>query len=666
MTHSTFAPNTPPVVGAPTGPYQPRVAFAGAFDPLLPQGARGSRPIWIGTDPVHTRDALQVPGITESPRSGGILASWDAMYALRIRLGWDVPLTPPAFTAPIPNAAGYVAKNLHTRARAYQPVMTSFLIARSMAINADPMRVGKTFETLAAVEALGLKHVLVLPPAIAKPGWAEQIAEYLGDECLLLSGRAGLEARWYCTVCRGRGWLGESWCEACRARNGSSYGSRLVQPVQSEALETGADLDAAQLTAAHVAGLRKAVGDAISRARFVICNYDILVTQQNSDAAGGKYEVEHLRGWSQILSSFAWDAVIADEAHMLRGRPNFRQKGKSRRDRALAVAQSARYVWALTGTPIYGKVADGWGLLDFITNGLFGRPHLAFEASYADGKHVQDPAKGIPKHWEAKGSTNELELKYRLSSYMLRRERAEIVPHMPAKTRQVQRLEARSKDKPPPRHMDAQAGIHDALRRTAAFKLPFVVEAVMAEMAEGMKSVICTYHVESTKEMYEAISKGCRTGEMAARSKLVNTKGWLIHGGVTADKRKPLADAFVQHPGAAFMVCSMGSVPGAISFKGASTVHFADLHHDPAVLLQVEDRAYEVDTKGLSIIYYVVERTVDEHVVGVVMPKMDQLERVVGDTGARDFSAVFGGKPSNESMDEIFARMCRAAEAMES
>lgn len=644
--------------------YSPPIGVASGVDPQLPYGARGARPVWIGTTGEHTRAALQIPGIVASPQ-GGVLASWDAVAGLYVRYRWNLPITAPTFTGTLPGIQRYLQLGLDKKARAYQPAMTSFLVQRAMAINADPMRVGKTFETLAAVEACGFKKVLVVPPAIAKPGWAEQVATFLDEECLILSGRSGLDARWFCKACMGAGWRGESWCSACRARNGSSYGSRLVHG--DVELDAGTlDLDDAVLSAAQIRAQQKAVADAIEKARVVICNYDILITQQAKTAAGARYEVDTLRGWSALLSSFAWDVIIPDEAHALRGKPKLRDSGKSRRDRLVSIARATKRVWALTGTPIYGRVSDGWGLLDVVTDGLFGRPHLSFEAAYADGKLVVDHERGIPKHWEAKGMTNVAELSTRIGAYMLRRERAEIVPFMPAKTRQVVRLEVRGKDKPPPRHMDAKAGIHEALRRTAGFKLPYVVSNVVDELSEGGKVVVCTYHVESAKEMFDAISKACRTGEMQARAKAVNVQGWLIHGSVAAEKRKPIADAFVRHAGAGFVVCSMGSVPGAISFKGASTVHFADLHHDPATLLQVEDRAYEIGTTGLSIIYYVVAQTVDEHVVGVVVPKMEQLERAVGDSAARDFATVFGAKQTDASADEIFARMCRAAEDAES
>jgi SNF2 family DNA or RNA helicase len=102
-------------------------------------------------------------------------------------------------------------------------------------------------------------------------------------------------------------------------------------------------------------------------------------------------------------------------------------------------------------------------------------------------------------------------------------------------------------------------------------------------------------------------------------------------------------------------------VPVAISLKGAQTVHFADLDFSPAAVLQAEDRPYEVGTNGLTIVYYVVENSVDEHVVEMLMGKMHTLENVVNEQTAGNFRAAFAGQSPEELAEEVWQRMVGAA-----
>jgi SNF2 family DNA or RNA helicase len=95
-----------------------------------------------------------------------------------------------------------------------------------------------------------------------------------------------------------------------------------------------------------------------------------------------------------------------------------------------------------------------------------------------------------------------------------------------------------------------------------------------------------------------------------------------------------------------------------ISLAGAASVFFADLHVEPATLLQAEDRALVHGIGGLDVEYFVVADTVDEHVVSIVMPKMEQIEVAMGDEEAGAFRAAF---TPEVVADEVWARMAAAA-----
>jgi SNF2 family DNA or RNA helicase len=591
----------------------------------FPLGQRGERPLRLSIDyPTARRLKELVPGIQTT--KGGIAFSWDMVPALQRVFAFDPNSLPSdGGTMDVPGLEEY-RKFFASKLRPYQREMVQFLGLRSYAINADPMRSGKTPTTLAAASLVGARKVLVVCPSIAKLVWATEIQKWMGLPSTLLYGRAGDEARTFCVTCVGSGRVDNEHCPDCKGRNGQSYGSIIHKPED--------------------------VRPALDAARFIICNYDLLIPQVKLDAAGKREERGDLPGWADLLMQLDVDLVIADEAHVLRGRSKKDRAGESRRDRLLAVSKGVPRFWALSGTPIYGRVADLWALLDVVTDGLYGRPFFDFDIRYAGGHKGE-------YGWVNDGRTNEEELKDRLEVFMLKRDRATILPHLPPKTRQVVRIDAGKAEFKQPRGKRTAGGLHGALRVTARLKEDAVVEAVSNECGEGAKVVVFSYLRENAESLAKAIAaQGDKDTRLASR----NFRVWCVSGDTPVEARFRQAQAFREWTGAGVFVATIDSVPVAISLKGAQSVHFADLTFDPASLLQAEDRPYEVGTSGLTIVYYMVEKTVDEHVVGLVLPKMETLESMVKERAAGDFRAAFGGVSDPDAMaEEVWARMEAAA-----
>ena len=488
---------------------------------------------------------------------------------------------------------------------------------------------GKTPTTLAAASLIGSEKTLIVCPSIAKLVWATEIAKWLGMPSLILYGRGADEARAYCLSCEGKGRdTTGSRCAACKAKNGSSYGYRIFR-----------DAEVPQALAEH---------------RFVIANYDILIPQARTDPAGKRELDATLGGWSEALRCAPFDLAIVDEAHVLRGRSTRERRGESKRDRLVDLSKGIERVWALSGTPIYGRVADLWSLLDYITDGLYGRPFFTFDVRYAGGGQGQ-------YGWVNDGATNVDELKSRLDTFMLKRDRRDIMPFMPPKTRQIVRLDSGKANFSKPKGTKGSSGLHAALRATARIKADAVVENVATECREGAKVVVYAYLRENAEALAKALAAACDKGEHSVPLKARHFRVWAVSGDTPVEARFKQAQAFREWQGAGVFVATIDSVPVAISLKGAQSVHFSDLNFDPASLLQAEDRPYEVGTTGLTIVYYVVEKTVDEHVVGLVLPKMEMLSNVVNETAAGDFKNAFGGVDPEALAEEVWARMAAAA-----
>ena len=565
-----------------------------------------------------------MPGIKATVNA--VQCSWDAAEVAAGLLGLEGIAAPVSEAPGLPGREEYQRLGLASRLRPYQREMVLFLARRAMGVNADPMRSGKTPTTIAACIAVGAPKVMIVCPAVARLVWATEVSKWAGAEALLLCGRGADEARWFCAPCNGTGRINGERCQSCKARNGSSYGTRLV---------SGAD----------------AVAEAVEGARWLVVNYDLLVPQAAHNEAGRKLAVDHLPGWASLLERQSGHVVVADEAHMLRGRGDLKRAGDSRRERLVQAAKGASRFWALTGTPLVGRVADLWGLLDTVTDGLFGRPFFDFDVRYAEGH------KGT-YGWVAQGATNVEELKARLNVLMWKRTRAELNQFMPPKTRQIVTLDLPADGMPRKSPGDTSKGVAAALRRTAKIKAPAVIEAVTAEMAEGAKVLVFAYLKKNAEDLAKAIGAACDKAPLKSR----NCAVWAVSGATPTDVRFRNAEAFRAHEGPAAFVATLDSIQVAISLKGAQSVHFADLHYEPAALLQAEDRPYEPGTRGVTVIYYVVGGSIDQHVVDLVLPKMETLENVARDAQAGEFAGAFRPAEEADLAEAIWARHTEAGE----
>lgn len=575
---------------------------------------------------------------------------------------------------------------------------------------------GKSLVLLAAAIALGAQKVLVACPALSKWVWADEIGKWLGASAVILEGRAGDVCREVCPACWGSGAqkLGGS-CPTCKGRSGTSLGVRIyrntnsveavtwapcgerpgrarVQRAVYDALEAGMSSEdvvvrsRGALTGGQVQralqAMEKAgrvhrlvealplpdVHAAIEKARFVIVNYDILTTQEEADPIGRTFKRGDLPGWVDVISQHKFDIAIGDESHLLRGRPsNNKRKGHTRRERFKDAVRRVPRVWLATGTPVFGFVRDLWGQLDACSGGLWGDRGAGYERwheydiAYAGGR--------VGTYgWEANGKTlrADNELRRRLRGFgtlnegyvMLKRPRSLILKDMPKKTRQVVRIDGDEYIA----HVGALAmdggGFKSAFDQTFEQKLDTVCDNMLTEMAEGAKVVAFTYH----RAHCEALAAALRTRmEGRVHGPVLRAHAadlWTCHGQQSSETRAALSKGFRAHSGAGAFVATIDAVQVSVSLFGATSVHFVDLHWSPAAMFQAEDRPYEPGCTGLTIMYYVVRGSVDEHVLTVVLPKIEHIQSLMDDEQADEAAVALRNHEEDElTIEEIMLRV---------
>ena len=696
-------------VPPPGGP--PPAAFGqrGELPVYLPTGTAGAR--WVA-------EIEQIPGVERAP--GGLVCAWDIAWAVsKLLTGVEMPL--PNWESRLPGMARYRALGLHTKTWPYQKEDIYFLTQRAWAVLGEPVRSGKSLIALGADVMVDSRKTLIVCPAQARLPWADEIQTWTGEAALVLYGRGGREARLRCVYCSGRGRLPGPdaltllQCPHCKQRNGQSYGYKIydVQDLVPRGVEGRLTCPKhPEVQVAAEPGVRLICGlcqleldQALARARYVLCNYDLLVRQHYDAGAGVLGVRSDLEGWTPILKQIPFDVCIADESHYLRGVTTAsKRRGEARNEKLFEVVGTSRVprVWMMTGTPFFGFVRDIFWPVEIASGGLWGRQTRMrgrrFFERYCEGRAGE-------YGYESKGRSiyAETELVRRLGVVMVQRPREELFKDAPPVPHQVVRLEldklpakARPRTSGEVRRATGQVGVAAAIKAVSEAKRELVMDRLMAELAEGNKLVVFCYHVESAKRTFLALEKAIHSREYRSRMTQVNAQAWLATGSGrnataptadaerdgdddpptageqsepvgeidgarwarSADARYALAAAYRAHVGAGVIVSTIDAMPGSISLRGASSVHFIDLHWSPGAITQAGMRPWLPDVTDLTIIYYLAPGTVDDHIETEVLSKVETLARVAKERGAASMLAAFTQADEVRTAEAVWARLC--------
>lgn len=266
--------------------------------------------------------------------------------------------------------------------------------------------------------------------------------------------------------------------------------------------------------------------------------------------------------------------------------------------------------------------------------------------------------------WTADGTTEraKTELVKRLNLVKIQRPRDVIWANTPPKTRTVIRLDVDAPDEETGlksiRKERTEGSLFAALERTLDLKMDDICESVIDGLGAGEKAVVWCLTRASVESLTEALEKAINNRQVATLMRQQKVRLWATHGEADVKARNQLAATFREHQGACVLVATMDSMPESISLAGAHTEHFAQLHHLPGAMFQAENRPYHIDVRGLSIIYYIAKKTVDERVERLVLPRVEMLEKLAGESDAIGMRAAFEKGEKKETLADFIARLC--------
>lgn len=326
---------------------------------------------------------------------------------------------------------------------------------------------------------------------------------------------------------------------------------------------------------------------------FVICHYDILSR------------------WAKVLQEWSPEVVIFDEAHYLMN------PRAQRTAAALLVSSRAEYVWGLTGTPMTNRPRDLWGILSVVVPGRFGGPDdfFRFGLRYCGATKKQvTPDKVV---WDFDGRSNLEELRARLSHFMLRRTKSQVALELPAKTRQVIRLDVtRARQCEGNMLVDFHgkgASLRGALAVAADAKLPQAIEIISDLLSQGQKVVATCYRRAVAEHLADALG------------------GVVIHGGVSQAQRERRLHELRASESPPLLCTTIDATSTGIDLSYADVGVLVELTYEPHEILQWEARFHRLTTTSPKLIQFFIARgTTDELIAETVLSKLDALEAVIG------------------------------------
>ncbi len=335
--------------------------------------------------------------------------------------------------------------------------------------------------------------------------------------------------------------------------------------------------------------------------------------------------------WQQI----PLHSVIVDEAQYVKN-------PKSKTAQVIRTLKT-EHCLCLTGTPLENHLGELWSLFDFVMPGF-----LANDTQFK--KRYRTP---IEQHGDQDCQNR---LAQRVSPFMLRRTKAEVVTELPAKTEIIQRVtlekaqwqlysSVRLSMEKRVRELMAEKGLKrshieilDALLKLRQVCCdPSLVKIPAAEKVKhsAKLEVLVEMVQELTEEGRKILVFSQFATMLAIIEKRLNSEGIITSKLTGATRNRQAAiDAFVEGDAQVFLISLKAGGVG-LNLTAADTVIHYDPWWNPAAEAQATDRAYRIgQDKPVFVYKLIVENTVEEKILVMQDKKRALADSVFGDEDA--------------------------------
>lgn len=359
---------------------------------------------------------------------------------------------------------------------------------------------------------------------------------------------------------------------------------------------------------------------------------EVILSSKDTPARKGplivSYNLASSESWSEYLGWFDWQMVIFDEAHYLKNPEAERTRrllGDLKKTRGLVA--HAKRVLLLTGTPIPNRPHEFfWPIRRLNPAIIDGMSYYAFLRHYMTGF---DDVNGF----RPTGAKNQAELHNRLraSGWMIRREKAAVLPQLPDKrysmivfpqdsstAKIIEREQQFSAREIMEHGVPVGVSALPELRKEMGLaKVKDCLAWIKDQLDGGMEKMIAFAH---HTEVVEALVDGLK--DYMARG---------IYGKTSMAARQAAVDAFQEDPAARVLVGSFTPMGTGWTLTAAHDVVFVEGSWVPSDNEQAADRVHRIGQEAdkVTIYFLVVEGSLDAHILGTAASKASDIGKVL-------------------------------------
>lgn len=354
------------------------------------------------------------------------------------------------------------------------------------------------------------------------------------------------------------------------------------------------------------------VPNRLPRARVLVINYDVL------------------NKWVWALKDLNPQLIILDECHYLAGKSTQRTRA------AKILCQNIPHVIAVSGTPMLNRPIELYPTLNILYPNEFGSYH-----AYC---HRYCGPRKCPWAWTFTGASHVKELNGKLSKFMIRRKKVDVMKELPPLTYSVVPVPIKSKKE----YDKADKGFMSWVKKNNPEKSDVTARAEGLVKAGHLKRLAAKLKLDSVCKWVDDFLAG--TDEKlilfavhkSIISHLVNRYKKLcvkVDGSVPSSKRQ---EAFDKFKNVAKCRLFIGNIKAAgVGWNGqfCRNVVFAEMGWTPGEHIQAAARAHRIGSKNAVSVYFLVAKeTIEEKLCRVIQRKQEVLNDVIDGGNAESLS----------------------------
>jgi len=365
---------------------------------------------------------------------------------------------------------------------------------------------------------------------------------------------------------------------------------------------------------------------------IAIVNYDIL----------GKHE--------DTIKAITWDLLVVDECHRLKNPKAKRTQqvlGDKTKDGTWEVQPiKAQRRLFLSGTPIVNRPIELWGIVNSLAPDTF-------NSFWNYAKRYCNAVQG-KYGWDMTGASHldELQEKMRVN-LMVRRLKAQVLPELPPKRRQVVELSTNGCQHVVEREAAAISRFQEQMERlkcdvevakagtddeyqAAVNALKEGAQIAFAEISKERHAVAMAKvpavveHLKDALEGGKAVCFAHHHDVIAAIAAEFQGEAVCLTGENSLVERQAAVDRFQSEPDCKLFIGSIQAAGVGIPLTAASHVVFAELDWVPGNVTQAEDRCHRIGQKDNVLVQHLVlDGSLDSRMAHILVDKQEVIDKAM-------------------------------------